>query len=66
MEKFIKEVNAKRKTGTWYQYVGIVDGKDIKIKGYKTWLQIFTIDGIDNSSCMDISVKAFNELLATI
>ena len=66
MENFTKEINAKRKTGTWYSYAGVVEGKEIRIKGYKTWLQIFDIDGVDNSGCMDISVGAFNELLEAV
>ena len=65
MEKdiFIKELNAKRKSGNWYAFSGTVNGKIIQIKGYKTWLQIFNIDGINNSGCMEISVKEFNALL---
>ena len=63
MDNFIKEINAKRKTGNWYSYIGIVNGKDIKLKGFKTWLQVFKVNDIDCSGCMEISVKKFNDLL---
>jgi len=65
MEMFIKELNAKRKTGSWYQYIGVVEGKNIRIKGYKTWIQIYSVDGISYGGCMDVSVKQFNETLAS-
>ena len=61
--EFVTEIDSKRKSGTWYTYLGNVNGKAIRLKGYKTWLQVFTVNGIDNSGCMDISVKAFKELL---
>jgi len=60
---FTQEINKLRKTGTWYQFTGIIDGKNIRIKGYKTWLQIFTVDNVDYSNCMDETVKKFNAAL---
>ena len=57
---FAQEINTMRKTGTWFSFTGIVEGKNIRIKGYKTWLQIFTVNGINYSNCMDETVKQFN------
>ena len=62
-EEFVKEMKQKRLTGSWYQFVGIVDGKSVRLKGYKTYLQIYEIDGIRYGGRMDISVKEFNEEL---
>lgn len=63
---FIKTINKLRKDNknNWYSIVLIVENKTVKIKGYNTWLQVYEIDGIDNSNCMDRSVKDFkNDLL---
>lgn len=66
-ETFRKEVNDLRKSNknNWYQWVGDVEGKKVELKGFNTWLQIFTIDGVDHTGGMDISVKEFNNLLAS-
>ncbi len=61
---FIKGINGKRKTGQWYSFIGSVEGKTVRLKGYKTWLQVYTVNDIDYSGCMDISVKEFNSILA--
>lgn len=63
LKLFIKTINNLRLKGSWYQYVGMVDGKDIKIKGYGTWLQIFKVNGIDHSNCMGQSIKQFKDAL---
>jgi len=60
-EEFVKEIKQKRITNGWYSFIGIVEGKVIKLKGFKTWLQIYTIDGIDNSNCMERTVTQFKE-----
>ena len=65
LSDFIKEINNLRlkSRGGWYQWVGSVEGKEIKLKGYKTWLQIYKVDGIDYSGGMDIGVKEFKNTL---
>ncbi len=66
--EFIKHINALRlqNKNNWYFWTGIVDNKQVQLKGYNTWLQIFNIDGIDNASNMDISVKEFKNVLSNI
>ena len=58
--EYKKQIKAKRLTGSWYQFVGIVEGKAVRLKGYKTWLQIYTIDGTSYSNGMEGSVSQFN------
>ena len=62
---FVKLVNGARlaSKGQWYQITGEINGKSIAIKGYKTWLQIFRIRGIDNGNCPDLPVARFKESL---
>jgi len=60
LQEFTKEIKQKRLTGNWYNFVGVVEGKNIRLKGFKTWLQVYTINGIDNSNCMERSIKQFN------
>ena len=67
MENFIKTINKLRlnnKNG-WYYFNEIVNGKDIKIKGYNTWLQILKIDDISFPTTMNNSVKDFKKELST-
>ncbi len=61
-------INEARKTNKnkWYTLRINQAGKTIEVKGYNTWLQILRIDGINNPSRMDISVKEFNDHLDQI
>jgi len=63
-ESFKKLVNEKRKTGGWYDFVGEVDGRQVRLKGYKTWLQVYEVDGVRHGGLMDISVGRFQDELA--
>jgi hypothetical protein len=60
----IKEINRLRrqggKWGDWYFFVNIVEGKTVEVKGYKTWLQICRINGLNLPSPADIPVSSFN------
>jgi len=31
--------------GKWFYFSGMVEGKEVKIKCYNTWLQIFRVNG---------------------
>lgn len=64
-EEFVKEVNTLRLSnkGQWYTWQGIVNGKEVAIKGYNTWLQIFRINGLSCWSPMEQSIRDFKELL---
>ena len=67
-EKFIKMLNKVRREdkNKWYFVTAVVDGKEVKIKGYGTWLQIFKINEIDYSNVMEQSVKEFNNYLQEV
>ena len=60
-EQFVKEVNKLRlaKKNQWYFLTGTVNGKDLKLKGYNNWLQIFKVNNWDCSNVMGQSVKDF-------
>lgn len=60
-QDFIKQVNALRlaNKGNWYTWQGIVNGKNISLKGYNTWLQLFYVDGLQYGNCADKSIKEF-------
>lgn len=62
-DQFAKEIKTKRLTGTWYQFVGTVNGKSVRLKGYRTWLQIYDVDDIRYDGPGDISVTQFNHRL---
>jgi len=61
MQTLTETLNTLRRSNknNWYTFVGTVDGKDIKAKGYKTWLQILQIDGIEHGSTMGLNVTGF-------
>lgn len=62
---FVATINKLRLTNKdgWYQFIGTVNGKDVEIKGYKTWLQVFLVDGLRLNTISDISVKNFKDEL---
>ena len=64
-QEFIKTINALRLENKvkWYQWQGEVNGKQVALKGYNTWVQRLNVGGISHSSGMDISVKEFKEFL---
>lgn len=61
MENLMEEINKKRleSKGKWYYFSTEINGKKIEIKAFKTWLQIFRIDGKNYSGLMGISVNDF-------
>jgi glucan phosphorylase len=58
-------INKTRKANKdrWYAFVGNVEGKQVSLKGFNTWLQRYTVDGLHQPNTMDISVKQFNDVL---
>jgi len=62
-DDFIDLINRLRKAhkGRWYTWIGDVEGKDISLKGFGTWLQIFKVDGIDYSNPMERAVAQFKD-----
>ena len=63
---FIKTVNNLRldNKNNWYMWQGTVGNKTVRLKGYKTWLQIFEVDGLRVPTVSDISVSDFKKLLS--
>ena len=65
MNSIIERINTLRKANNngWYNLSWdlILNNTrlSIRIKGYKTWLQVFDINGIDHSNNSDQSVKQF-------
>mgnify|MGYP000412761051 CR=1 FL=1 len=59
----IREVDTLRRHGGWYTLVCLTEGRDIQIKGYGTWLQVYKGDGGDWSGMMDIPVARFKDRL---
>jgi len=62
---FVTTINKLRlkKKNQWYFWSGKVNGKSVQIKGYKTWLQIYKVDGIKIQTAMDIPVAKFKQVL---
>ena len=58
-----KEINEMRKGNGWYYWSEVVEGKTIHIKGYKTWLQRYVVDGINYANTMGAKVSEFNMTL---
>ena len=65
-QEFVKTVNDLRlaNKNSWYTWQGIVNNKTVRLKAYKTWLQIFEVDGLSIPTVMDISVTDFKKLLS--
>lgn len=70
-ETFFKTINALRlaNPNKWYWFNELVEDKEIQIKGFGTWLQIFNVNGTNYSNAMHGKIalfkkdlqKAFNE-----
>lgn len=65
---FILRINQLRKANKdkWFWWAGVVDGKNVKVKCYNTWLQILNVDGLQHNTVMDISVAEFTKTLERI
>lgn len=63
---FIKTVNQLRlaNKNSWYSWQGTVNNKTVRLKAYKTWVQIFEVDGLRIPTVMEISVTEFKKLLS--
>lgn len=64
-QEFLKEVLALRKQSKrgWYAGTWLVNGKEVQIKGYNTWLQIFRVDGLTIPTSMGQNVGQMRETL---
>ena len=61
-KEIIKKARKENKS-KYYYFHGIVDNKNVKLKGYNTWLAIYNVDNVRYGSPMDIKVKKFDEYL---
>lgn len=61
-QTFLILMNALRRLNRdkWYVWEGIVENKTVQVKAFNTWLQVFRINGIQQNTLMDISVRQFN------
>ena len=68
IEQFVKDINGLRKKlkNQWYYWQGIVDGKNVSLKGFNTWIQRIQIDNIKAGSPMKQSVRQFNAYLHNV
>lgn len=66
--EFVKTVNALRLTNKnkWYTLQGTVNGCNFEIKGFSTWLQVMSVNGINCANCMEQSVTEFKQHLKTV
>ena len=66
--EFVKTVNALRlaNKNKWYTLQGTVNGCNFEIKGFGTWLQVISVNGINCANCMEQSVAEFKHHLKTV
>ncbi len=64
-DDFVKQVNKHRLSNKnrWYQVCATVDGKQVKIKAFGTWLQIFLVGDFSYSNSMDETPTQFKRSL---
>ena len=67
-KEFIKTVNSLRlaNKNKWYTLHGTVNGCSFAIKGFGTWLQVISVNGINCANCMDQNVTEFKKHLETV
>ena len=61
VKQFVDAVNKLRlaNRGKWYWFSDTVGGKAVRIKAFGTWIQIFTVDGVNHAVCTERSVTEF-------
>ena len=59
--EFTKKINKLRLSNKeqWYAWQGTVNGKGVTLKGYETWLQLFIVNGVEQSLPMKLTVSDF-------
>lgn len=67
-DEFVHSVNTLRKNNKnkWYNWQGIVNGVDIRLKGYNTWIQRIEVTTSIDSNYPDCTVKQFKSFLMNI
>lgn len=62
-QSFTQELNSLRLSNKnkWFTLEADVDGKNVVVKCFGTWLQIFRIDGIDHAGPMDMKVTQWKK-----
>ena len=67
-EDFIKEVNTIRLSNKdkWYSWAGMVNGYEVSLKAFNTWVQVINIGMIKESGPMDCTPKEFKQFLASM
>ena len=65
-QDFVKHVNKTRleNKNKWYFLNLVVNDKQVMIKGFGTWLQVFNVNGLNIPTVSDISVADFKKLLS--
>ena len=63
--EFVKSVNKLRlnNKNKWYYWQGVVNGKNVSLKGFGTWLQIFNINGWNCANAMEQKVSCYKKHL---
>lgn len=67
-KEFVRTVNSLRlaNKNKWYTLQGSVNGCNFEIKGFGTWLQVISVNGINCANCMNQSVAEFKQHLETV
>ena len=65
-KEFVKVVNNIRLSNKdkWYTFVGEVEGKQVSLKAYGTWLQVFRVNEVSYANCMERTITEFKGDLA--
>lgn len=67
-EDFIKEVNTIRLSNKdkWYTWNGMVNGYEVSLKAFNTWVQIIHVGMIKDSGPMDCTPTEFKQFLSNM
>ncbi len=64
-QEFITSINKLRlfNKDKWVYWHGIVNGYEVSLKSFNTWVQIITVALVQDSGPIDCSVSQFKEFL---
>ena len=65
-DEFVKEINTIRMANKekWFTWSGMVNGYEVSLKAFNTWVQVIKVGMVKESGPMDCTPKEFKKFLS--
>lgn len=67
-DEFVKEINTIRLSNKdkWFTWSGMVNGYEVSLKAFNTWVQVINVGMVKESGPMDCTPKEFKQFLSSM